>query len=413
VAEAYGDLRPLLFSIAYRMLGSIAEAEDIVQEAFLRYQAGNAVLRAVGDGDIARLVELLAADAASYGDGGGKAPSSPRPIFGRERVARLMASLGEACHELGVTLRRTEVNGQPGAMFFDRSGLMVGVITVDVADGLVQTVRSVINPDKLRHLGPTPTRSSASAANAAHATARSRSDHSARQRRACHSEAPDLVSEDVAVLGKREENTMRVFLAGGAVRSAAAAESASVRSARDLPWIYSTSARCARRCSSEGTDNLLAAAREAGVCRFVAQSLASMRNAREGGMVKTRTIRSTPPRCRRCVSPTRRCEISSRRHRGLRDRAALRALLRRRQRGADRAGAQAPIPDRGRGRRLPLLDPPRRRRRGDRARARTTTVPRSTTSSTTSPPRCASGCLSSPRCSARSRPGASRSGSRG
>jgi sigma-70-like protein len=38
LAETYEDLRPLLFSIAYRMLGSLAEAEDIVQEAFLRYQ---------------------------------------------------------------------------------------------------------------------------------------------------------------------------------------------------------------------------------------------------------------------------------------------------------------------------------------------------------------------------------------
>src|SRR5262249_4558804 len=38
VAEAYEDLRPLLFSIAYRMLGSVAEAEDGGQEAFLRYQ---------------------------------------------------------------------------------------------------------------------------------------------------------------------------------------------------------------------------------------------------------------------------------------------------------------------------------------------------------------------------------------
>ena len=37
MAETFEDLRPLLFSIAYRMLGSVAEAEDIVQEAFLRY----------------------------------------------------------------------------------------------------------------------------------------------------------------------------------------------------------------------------------------------------------------------------------------------------------------------------------------------------------------------------------------
>ena len=46
-AEAFGDLRPLMFAIAYRMLGSVSEAEDIVQEAFLRYH------RATSDGTVA------------------------------------------------------------------------------------------------------------------------------------------------------------------------------------------------------------------------------------------------------------------------------------------------------------------------------------------------------------------------
>jgi RNA polymerase sigma-70 factor (ECF subfamily) len=295
VTEAFETLRPLMFSIAYRMLGSVADAEDIVQEAFLRYhrvvadggqiKSPKAFLSAVttrlsidqlrsarshresyigpwlpepmltdpaapgpaapdpaahaedadslsmafllllerlspteravfllhdvfdydyaeiagiigkgedncrqlarrarqhvvehkprfdasrrerdelatrffaamGDGDMSGLVDLLAADVVVYGDSGGARPSWPRPIAGRDNVRRLIAGLSAQIRELGITLRRADINGQPGAMFYDASGLLVSVICLDVADGVVQAVRSVINPDKLHHLGP-------------------------------------------------------------------------------------------------------------------------------------------------------------------------------------------------------------------------------------------------------------------
>ena len=46
------------------------------------------------------------------------------------------------------------INGQPGARFLDPEGRLINVISLDIADGRIQTVRSVVNPDKLAHLGP-------------------------------------------------------------------------------------------------------------------------------------------------------------------------------------------------------------------------------------------------------------------
>ena len=109
---------------------------------------------AAEEGDVEALERMLVDDVVVYGDGGGKAPSWPRPIVGRRRVSRLMAGVLAQAREYGASWRPTEVNGQPGVMFLDSEGRIASVMSVDVADGLIQTIRSVINPDKLAHLGP-------------------------------------------------------------------------------------------------------------------------------------------------------------------------------------------------------------------------------------------------------------------
>jgi len=109
---------------------------------------------AVTEGDVDGLVQLLADDVVTYGDGGGKVPQWKGPIEGAERVARLFAGLGRRMRELGVWLDPQHVNGQPGVLVRDRDGAVVVVWVIEVRDGAIGTIRSVINPDKLRHLGP-------------------------------------------------------------------------------------------------------------------------------------------------------------------------------------------------------------------------------------------------------------------
>ena len=59
-----------------------------------------------------------------------------------------------ALTRFGITSRREEVKGQPGARFFDREDRLISVMSLDVAEGQIQAVNSIVNPDKLRHLGP-------------------------------------------------------------------------------------------------------------------------------------------------------------------------------------------------------------------------------------------------------------------
>ncbi|MEV6031113.1 RNA polymerase sigma-70 factor [Nonomuraea sp. NPDC052116] len=108
---------------------------------------------ALREGDVVGLQNLLAADVSMVGDGGAKAPQLAKAVIGAQNVARLLASAFPRMALVGVTGEPHEVNGQPGAIFRDRDGKVLHTLTLDVLDGQIQTIRAVINPDKLGHLG--------------------------------------------------------------------------------------------------------------------------------------------------------------------------------------------------------------------------------------------------------------------
>jgi RNA polymerase sigma-70 factor, ECF subfamily len=83
----------------------------------------------------------------------GKAPAWTEPIYGRERVAKLMVGMLAQVARLGGSVETTEFNGQPGVMFVDEEGSIAAVMSLEIAEGLVQTIRGITNPDKLDHLG--------------------------------------------------------------------------------------------------------------------------------------------------------------------------------------------------------------------------------------------------------------------
>jgi RNA polymerase sigma-70 factor (TIGR02957 family) len=105
------------------------------------------------DGDIDELLELLAADVVFTGDGGGKARGLPQPIYGRDRVGRLLAAFFAEGRAINGRVVRTTVNGQPGVIDLDAEGRLINVMAFEIAGGQVQAIRSVINPEKLGHLG--------------------------------------------------------------------------------------------------------------------------------------------------------------------------------------------------------------------------------------------------------------------
>jgi RNA polymerase sigma-70 factor (ECF subfamily) len=106
-------------------------------------------------GDLAGLEALLAHDVELTGDGGGKVPALARSLRGRSRVAHTLINwIRLGTRVPGISLRPVEVNGSPGALFLDGQHQLISVWALDIADGHITSISSIVNPDKLTHLGP-------------------------------------------------------------------------------------------------------------------------------------------------------------------------------------------------------------------------------------------------------------------
>ena len=113
-------------------------------------------LRAAEQGDLAGLETLLASDVKLTADGGGKVPALGQTLQGRSRVAHTMLAYwaNVTARIPGASLRPVEVNGGPGALYLDAEERLLAVVAINIADGQIQGISSVVNPDKLAHLGP-------------------------------------------------------------------------------------------------------------------------------------------------------------------------------------------------------------------------------------------------------------------
>jgi RNA polymerase sigma-70 factor (TIGR02957 family) len=156
IAGIVGKSEPAVRQLASRARAHVEQRRPRFQTSReQRDELARRFLAAVQEGDLAGLESLLAHDVVLTGDGGGKVPALARSLHGRNRVARTLVNwIRVGSRVPGATMRPVEVNGMPGAFLLDGEGRLVAVWALEISAGQITGVSSIINPDKLAHLGP-------------------------------------------------------------------------------------------------------------------------------------------------------------------------------------------------------------------------------------------------------------------
>src|SRR6266568_5756423 len=140
-----------IFARARQRIAAGGQARGSAPPPARRAEGGELARRffeAAAGGDMDALLGMLAPDVVLHADGGGKTQAITKPLAGRQNVTRMLISLLRRARNMGASIRLAWVNGRPGAVLYDAEGRVVSVMELDVADGTIQTMHAVVNPDK-------------------------------------------------------------------------------------------------------------------------------------------------------------------------------------------------------------------------------------------------------------------------
>ncbi len=107
-------------------------------------------LAASRTGDMAALTSLLAEDAISWSDGGGKVQTNLKPIHGKLAVARFWMSVTPKTPRPLVE-EEAQINGSPALLLWDE-GRLTGVLNLTLCAEGIQEIYALLNPEKLAYL---------------------------------------------------------------------------------------------------------------------------------------------------------------------------------------------------------------------------------------------------------------------
>ena len=154
VAETLGRTEPAVRQLAARARSHVRDARprfSVSQEEAGRLAM--AFMTAAVQGDYGALSQMLAKDAVLVTDGGGKRKAALRPMVGPEDIVRLLQGLAwRGGWAEGMQVRPVRINGYPGAVVMQGDEPMT-IAFQPGADGKIQGVYLMRNPDKLGHVG--------------------------------------------------------------------------------------------------------------------------------------------------------------------------------------------------------------------------------------------------------------------